>query len=157
MNDKQQKVKPSARRKARRLALQALYQWQISANEPSSIEMQFVEDNNTTKVDMDYFAELLHAVPRHVDVLDSLIQPQMTRSIAEVDPVERAVLRLATYELKYRPDVPYKVVINEAIELAKVFGGTDGHKFVNGVVDKLAARIRSTESTALRRTKPQKK
>lgn len=145
MNQKQKKVKPSARRKARRLAVQALYQWQISENEPKSIELQFEEDNETSKVDMDYFAELLHGIPRNFEELDTLIQPQMSRPIIEVDPVERAILRIASYELKHRPDVPYKVVINEAVELAKTFGGTDGHKFVNGVVDKLAVSLRATE------------
>ncbi len=145
MNQKQVKIKPSARRKARRLAVQALYQWQLSENEPKSIELQFEEDNETSKVDMDYFAELLHSVPRTLEELDTLIQPQMTRAINEVDPVERAILRIATYELKHRHDVPYKVVINEAVELAKTFGGTDGHKFVNGVVDKLAASLRAAE------------
>ena len=145
MNQKQAKIKPSARRKARRLAVQALYQWQLSENEPKSIELQFEEDNETSKVDMDYFAELLHSIPRTLEELDVLIQPEMTRAINEVDPVERAILRIATYELKYRPDVPYKVVINEAVELAKTFGGTDGHKFVNGVVDKLASSLRAAE------------
>ncbi len=145
MNQKLSKVKPSARRKARRLAVQALYQWQLSENEPQSIQLQFEEDNETSKVDMDYFAELLHGIPRELEPLDALIQPQMTRTIKEVDPVERAIIRMAGYELKYRPDVPYKVVINEAVELAKTFGGTDGHKFVNGVVDKLAASLRATE------------
>jgi len=145
------KVKPSARRKARKLALQALYQWQISENEPADIESQFVEDNNTNKVDMIYFAELVHGVPRLVAELDALISPQLSRSLDGVDPVEKAILRIATFELKHRLDIPYKVVINEAVELTKLFGATDGHKFVNGVVDKLALSLREIE------TKHQKK
>ncbi len=139
------KIKPSMRRKARRYAVQALYQWQLSENAPADIEAQFIEENDFKKTDVSYFSELLSSIPENVAQLDELLQPLIERKIAEVDPVEKAVLRIAAYELKHRIDVPYRVVINEAIELTKVFGATDGHKFVNGVVDKLAAELRSTE------------
>lgn len=138
--------KPSARRKARKLALQALYQWQLSENEPATIEAQFAEDNNTAKVDMDYFGELVHSIPRQVNELDEIIKPQISRSLQEVDPIEKAILRIAAFELLQRQDIPYKVVINEAIELTKLFGATDGHKFVNGVVDKMALSLRTVET-----------
>jgi len=137
--------KPSERRKARRFAVQALYEWQLSENDPADIEKQFLEEHSFKKVDGDYFAELLHAIPKQQEELDALLQKHMDRSIDSADPVERAIIRIACYELKNRIDVPYRVVINEAIELAKTFGATDGHKFVNGVVDKLAMELRSTE------------
>jgi len=137
--------KPSERRKARRFAVQALYEWQLSENAPADIEQQFLEEHSFKKVDKAYFTELLHAIPEQHQELDGLLQKHMVRSVDSADPVERAIIRIACYELKNRIDVPYKVVINEAIELAKTFGATDGHKFVNGVVDKLARELRSAE------------
>ncbi len=139
------KPKPSERRKARRYAVQALYEWQLSENLPADIEKQFFQEHSFKKVDQAYFSELLSEIPDNYQVLDQLLQKHMVRSVDAADPVERAIIRIACYELKHRIDVPYKVVINEAIELAKVFGATDGHKFVNGVVDKLASELRSAE------------
>lgn len=137
--------KTAARRKARSLAVQALYSWQIAGQPLHEIEAQFRTDNDFSEVDGAYFHEILHGVPRQKSELDSTFEPCLDRPLAEIDPVELAILRLSTYELRNRIDVPYKVVINEGIELAKTFGATDGHKFVNGVLDKLAPRLRAAE------------
>lgn len=141
---------PSARRKARRLALQALYQWQIADTRVAEIELQFREDNDLTKVDAAYFSELLHGVPSALSEIDAVLAPVLDRPLAEVDPIERALLRLATYEFLRRPDVPYRVVINEALELAKTFGAEEGFKYVNGVLDKVARTTRSAEAARVR-------
>ncbi|MCL7462825.1 transcription antitermination factor NusB [Pseudomonas sp. NW5] len=133
------------RRKARSLAVQALYSWQMAGQPLNEIEAQFRVDNDFSDVDGAYFQEILHGVPRLKSELDAAFSSCLDRPIEEIDPVELAILRLSTYELRNRIDVPYKVVINEGIELAKVFGATDGHKFVNGVLDKLAPRLRSAE------------
>lgn len=139
------KLNPNARRKARRFAVQALYQWHMGGDALSNIEAQFRVDNDMKKVDGDYFHELLHEVPSHLTELDELVTPFLDREMNQLDPVELAIFRIATYELKFRIDVPYKVVINEAIELAKTFGATESHKYLNGVLDKLAARVRLVE------------
>lgn len=141
----QQKPSPSARRKARRMALQALYQWQIAGASLNEIEAEFRTDNDMSKVDTEYFSEILHGVPKEKTDLDSKIQPFLDRDIAELTPVELVTLRLGAYEMCHRIDVPYRVVINEAVELAKTFGATDGHKYVNGVLDKIAQRERMVE------------
>ena len=140
-----QKSSPAARRKARRFALQALYQWQVSGSGLGDIEAEFRTDNDMSKVDDEYFHDILHGVPKEKSVLDEKIQPFLDRRIDELTPVELAILRLGAFEMCHRIDVPYKVVINEAIELAKTFGATDGHKYVNGVLDKLAQRERMVE------------
>ncbi len=137
---------PSARRKARRLAVQALYQWQIADTRVGEIELQFREDNDMTKVDGDYFHELLHGVPGNLAAIDGALRPVLDRPLEEVDPIERALLRLATYEFQHRLDVPYRVVINEALELAKTFGAEEGFKYVNGVLDKVARSTRPVEA-----------
>ncbi len=134
-----------ARRQSRRVAMQALYQWQLTGYHPKDILLQYREDPELEKADADYFRELLLGVTEQVDELDELLAPQMDRSVAELDPVERAILRLATFELKHRIDIPYRVVINEAVELTKKFGATDAHKFVNGVLDKLGQQLRGPE------------
>ena len=135
----------ATRRVARTLAMQALYQWHVAGQSLNEIEAQFRVDNDFSGVDGTYFHEILHGVPRLKTELDELIAPCLDRALDELDPVELAILRLCAYELQQRLDVPYKVVINEGIELAKVFGATDGHKFVNGVLDKLAPRLRTAE------------
>lgn len=135
----------AGRHHARRLLIQALYQWQISGDDPGDILLQFVDGRDTSKADTDYFRELMRAIPAEVDTLDADIAPLLQRQVALVDPVERAVLRLACYELRERWEVPARVVINEAVELAKVFGAEQGHRFVNGVVDRLAHRLRARE------------
>lgn len=136
---------------ARRLALQALYQWQVSGQTSVDISAQFAEDQNLKGVERGYFEELLAKVPLHADELDTYIQPQLDRPLHEVDPVERAILRLGTYELVYRKDIPYRVVINESIELAKTFGGEQGHKYVNSALDGVAKLVRPEEVAAKRK------
>ncbi len=146
-----QKASPAARRKARRFAVQALYQWQLAGANLSQIEAEFRSDNDMSNVDMEYFHEILHGVPREKVMLDDKISPLLDRRMDEMTPVELAILRLGAFEMVRRIDVPYKVVINEAVELAKTFGATDGHKFINGVLDKLAQRERSVEIRGPRR------
>lgn len=138
-------MSPAARRQARRLALQALYQWQMAGASLSSVEAEFREDNDMEKVDQDYFCEILHQVPAQISRLDELISPNLDRQLEELTPIELIILRIGAYEFAERQDVPYKVVINEGVDLAKAFGATDGHKYVNGVLDKLARQIRSGE------------
>lgn len=137
-----------ARSLARHKAVQALYQWQVSRQDMNEIDAQFSEEQDMRKVDIAYFQELLHQVPKHLEELDAQIAPALDRTLAEVDPVERAILRIGAYELQFRPDVPYRVVINEAVELAKVFGGEQGYKYVNSVLDKVARNLRVTEMKA---------
>jgi N utilization substance protein B len=131
--------------------MQALYSWHMAGQQLNEIEAQFRVDNDFTAVDGAYFHEILHGVPRQKSEIDGAFEPLLDRPIAEIDPVELSILRLSTYELKNRIDIPYRVVINEGIELAKVFGATDGHKFVNGVLDKLAPRLRADEVRANKR------
>lgn len=135
-------MKPAARRRARECALQALYSWQISNNDISDVEYQFLAEQDVKDVDVNYFRELLAGVANNSAYLDGLMQPYLTRRLDEIGEVEKAALRIALYELSKRDDVPYKVAINEGIELAKVFGAEDSHKFVNGVLDKAAPQIR---------------
>lgn len=142
---KKGRKKPASRRQARRLALQALYQWQLAEGSLTSIEMEFREDNDMAKVDQDYFCDLLHRVPTQISRLDEAITPLLDRTLDELTPIELTILRMGTYELLERADVPYKVIINEGVDLAKTFGATDGHKYVNGILDKLAHRIRADE------------
>ena len=142
-------VSPAARRKARHFAMQAIYQWQLSQAALNVIEAEFHTDNDMNKVDTDYFRELLHGVPAHLSEIEATFAPFLQqRDLEELDPITRALLRLATYELQQRLDVPYKVVINEAVALAKKFGATDSHKFINGVLDKTAAIARQAEVQA---------
>ncbi|WP_411391222.1 transcription antitermination factor NusB [Pseudomonas sp. MPB23] len=133
------------RREARQLATQALYQWHMAKTSLNEIEAQFRVDNDFSDVDASYFHDILHGVPANKTEIDTALTPCLDLTLDELDPVELAVLRLSTWELLKRVDVPYRVVINEGIELAKVYGSTDGHKFVNGVLDKLAPRLREAE------------
>ena len=136
---------------ARRLALQALYQWQVSGHTAAEISAQFAEDQNLKGAERGYYEELLAQVPVHAEELDEHLKPMLDRPLHEVDPVERAILRLGAYELAYRKDIPYRVVINEAIELAKTFGGEQGHKYVNSVLDGVAKIVRQEEVGAKRK------
>jgi N utilization substance protein B len=145
------KGKSAKRREARQLATQALYQWHMANHSLTEIEAQFRVDNDFKDVDGVYFRELLHGVGTNKTEIDTALKPCLDLTIEELDPVELAILRLSTYELLKRVDVPYRVVINEGIELAKVYGSTDGHKFVNGVLDKLAPRLREAEVKAYKR------
>ncbi|GGP41141.1 MULTISPECIES: transcription antitermination factor NusB [Shewanella] len=130
-------MKPSERRKARRLAVQAIYSWQLSKNNVADVEHEFLTEQNTDGVDVAYFRELLSGVASKTSQIDDLLKPHLDRDFEDVSPVEKAIVRLATYELTFRKDVPFKVAINEGIELAKAFGADDSHKFVNGLLDKL--------------------
>lgn len=141
-------MKTNARTRARRLATQGLYEWQVSNNKPAEIETQYLLEKETDKVDIEYFRELIRKVPLHCEELDSHIAPLISRPLNEVDLVELAVLRLGTYELLYHPEVPYRVIINEAVELVKMFGADQGHRFVNGIMDRLAASLRTIEVQA---------
>ncbi len=138
-------MKPKARRIARELAVQAVYSWQMSKNAVEQIELSIVTSNDMKKVDTEYFLELLRAVVKDCAELDKKLKPYLGRLPEELDPVEKAIHRIATYELVSRIDVPYKVVINEAIELAKSFGAEESHKFINGVLDKAIKTLRKDE------------
>ncbi len=138
------------RHQARRLALQALYQWQVTGDDIGDISSQFVAENDSDKYDIDYFRDLFQGVPTHLDELDRELQPLIDRDIERVDLVERAALRLGVYELLHHPEVPFRVVINESVELAKVFGADKGHRYVNGVLDKVSRKVRATEVKSVR-------
>ena len=141
-------MNPTARRNARHYALQAMYQWQLSGTSTEEIELQFITHQITKNVDLDYFKELIHAIPSQCDTLDQQMTPFLRRSIQDLDPIELSILRLAIYELDSRLDIPYRVILNEALELAKKFGSIEGYKFVNGVLDQVARKIRTAEVAA---------
>lgn len=138
-------MKVSPRRRAREIALQGVYSWQMSQNQIDQIELALATSNDLKKVDVNYFQLLLRGVVRNASGLDSVIKPYLGRLPEELDPIEKAILRLATFELTEQMDVPYKVIINEAIELAKSFGAEDSHKFVNGALDKAVKTLRPHE------------
>jgi N utilization substance protein B len=145
----------SPRRRAREFALQGLYQWQLAGHDVPAIEAHLAGVAGFEKMDRALFDMLLKGAIDDAAALQAQIEPQLDRPYAELSPVERAILLLATFELKRHLEAPYKVVINEAIELAKSYGGTDGHKYVNGVLDKLAALMRPAEAARPgRATKP---
>ena len=136
------------RRKARHYGMQALYQWHMAGAALSDIEAEFRSDYDFSHVDLDYFQALLHDIPARVDELDEALAPLLDRKLDDLDPIERTLLRMGMYELTQRIDVPYKVVINEEVALAKKFGATDSHKYVNGVLDKAARQLRKVEIDA---------
>ena len=138
-------VDPVARSRARRRALQAVYAWQMSGTGVREVIAQFAHEQAKEPADLAYFEDLVRGVDEHRKDLDAALAPFLDRDIEQVDAIERAVLRLAAYELRHRPDVPYRVVINEAIEIAKRFGAEHGHTYVNGVLDHAAADWRSVE------------
>ena len=139
-----------ARQKARHYAVQALYQRILADGTPASIEAEFRADNDMTAVDIDYFHDLLFKVVEQTDELDTLFDQHIDRALHELDPVSLAQLRLSTYELKSRIDVPWRVVIEEAVRLSKKFGPTDSYKYLNGVLDKLAHELRPAETAKKR-------
>jgi N utilization substance protein B len=143
-----QKSVAKARGKSRRLAMQAIYQWQMTGDSITGIKQQFFDENNSSKIDTEYFSELVSGVAANLSDLDGLLEKYMTRTIESVDPVERAILRLGTYEFVNRPDVPYRVVLNEAVNIAKEFCAEKSHTFVNAVLDKVAKEIRHIEVQA---------
>lgn len=136
------------RRKARHYGMQALYQWHMAGASVTDIEAEFRTDYDFTHVDLEYFQALLHEIPACVDELDEAMEPLLDRKLNDLGPIERTLLRMGMYELKCRIDVPYKVVINEEVALAKKFGATDSHKYVNGVLDKAARELRKVEFDA---------
>jgi N utilization substance protein B len=145
MNQRPEGIDLAARSRARRRALQAIYAWQMSGSKMNAVIEQFRHEQDMEVADLEYFEDLLHGIERHVAELDEALTPYIDREVGQIDPIERAALRIAAYELKFRPDVPYRVVINEAIEVTKRFGADHGHSYVNGVLDKLASQLRGTE------------
>jgi N utilization substance protein B len=136
------------RRKARHYGMQALYQWHMAGAAVSDIESEFRTDYDFSHVDLEYFQSLLHKIPACLDELDEALEPLLDRKLKDLDPIELTLLRMGMYELTWRIDVPYKVVINEEVALAKKFGATDSHKYVNGVLDKAARQLRKVEVDA---------
>ncbi|MFZ2450293.1 MAG: transcription antitermination factor NusB [Methylobacter sp.] len=137
-----------ARTNARKAAVQALYQWQMTGQNLNLIEQQFGEEDWLKDAQKSYFKELFHGVPEHLDEIDQALAEFVDRDVDLIDPVERAILRLGTYELLYRLNMPYKVVLNESINLAKCFGADGSHKYVNGILDKIAREKRGVEMQA---------
>lgn len=142
MTEVKQTKKISPRRRARECTIQVLYSWLISKNSPERIELDFITNEETKGIDLPYFRKLFRQTIENVDRLDTIMQPYLDRQLQELDPIEYAILLMAVYELQFEPDVPYKVVINEAIEVAKSFGAEESHKYINGVLDKIAPIIR---------------
>jgi len=140
----------AARSRSRRRALQAVYAWQLSGNSMKSVIAQFSQEQEMEIADLAYFEDLLLGVEKHSAEIDAKYAPYLDREVAAIDPIERAILRIAGYELLYRIDVPYRVVINEAIEVSKRFGAEHGHTYINGVLDKAAAAWRAQERSAPR-------
>lgn len=138
----------SVRRKSRELAFQGIFEWLLAGSDAGAIEAFLRERYPTIKLDREHFTSLLHGVLREAGALDALIQPHIDRKTSELSPVEHALLLMGAYELQRHLEVPYRVVINEAVELAKVYGGTDGYKYVNGVLDRIAAQLRPSEVRA---------
>jgi N utilization substance protein B len=138
----------SNRRRSREFALQGLYQWQLAGTDPLTIAAQLGEDEDFGKIDTEYFTRLLDGATAGAAEMEQIITPLLDRAYKSLSPVERGILLLAGYEFRHCPEVPYRVIINEAIELAKSFGGTDGHKYVNGVLDKMAMQLRTPEVQA---------
>ena len=144
-------MRTTPRRRARELVLQGLYQRQLSRNDADAVRVDLAASQGYQRADQPYFGELWDGVTRENDALLAALSPHLDRKPAELSPIERAILVIGAWELAHRLEIPYKVVINEAVEIAKSFGGTDGHRYVNGVLDKLAADVRAPEIAALRR------
>ncbi|MDO8988794.1 MAG: transcription antitermination factor NusB [Sideroxyarcus sp.] len=138
----------SLRHRARELAMQGVYEWRLSGKSARLIENVTREEKSLGRYDTEFFGQLLNGAIAEQEALSELIAPHLDRTVKELSPVEFSVLLLGAYELAHHPEIPYRVVINEAVELAKTFGGSDGHKFVNGVLDKLAAQVRAAEVKA---------
>ena len=142
--------KKSPRRRSRELALQGLYEWRLSAGDPGTIDAHMREQEEFPKCDKAHFDALLHGCIRESADLDGLLKKHLDRPTSELSPIEHGAMLIGAYELKHCIDIPYKVVINESVELTKSFGGTDGHKYVNGVLDKAAVELRAVEVQAAR-------
>ncbi len=137
-----------ARTNARKAAVQALYQWQMAGQDLSEIERQFLEEERLKDAQKSYFVELFYGVPKNLDTIDQALSEFVDRPVDTIDPVERAILRIGVYELLYRLNMPYRVVLNEGINLAKDFGADGSHKYVNGILDKVAQQKRAVEIKA---------
>jgi N utilization substance protein B len=135
----------SRRGLARRLTVQALYQWLVNETQPERLLQQFRDEDSLGRADVDYFKALLHGCVRESGMLIDTFSEYLDRKLEQLDPVERAVLMLGSYELMFCPDVPWKVVVNESVNLCKMFGGEDSYKYINGVLDKVARTVRATE------------
>lgn len=145
MMSKPKKNNFKARQRARRFAMQAIYQWQLTQHTFSEIEKQFLAQEEMVSVDTAYFCDLVRGIIENHPALDEQLQVFLDRPLKELDLVECAILRLAAFELCHQPELPYKVILNEAIELAKCFGATDGHKYVNGILHQVAQKVRPLE------------
>ncbi|MBS1190611.1 MAG: NusB antitermination factor [Rhodocyclaceae bacterium] len=143
----------SARRRSREFALQGLYQWRVGGNDEAAIEAQLQDQDEFAKADREFCLRLVRGVLAQQEVLSAQISSHIDRPFADLSPIEACILLIGAFELVHHPETPYRVVINEAIELAKAFGGTDGHRYVNGVLDKLAAEIRPAEVEAKRQSR----
>jgi N utilization substance protein B len=141
-------IDPVLRARARRRALQAIYAWQLAGGDARQVIVQFAHEQAREVADLDYFEDLVRGTIGRVAQLDDALVPYLDREVAQVDPIERAALRIAAYELLHRPDVPYRVVLNEAIDSTKRFGSEHGHTYVNGVLDRAAAEWRSADSNS---------
>jgi N utilization substance protein B len=137
-----------ARTNARKAAVQALYQWQMTGQTLGEIELQFLEEERLKDVQKSYFTELFHGIPKNLQALDQALTEFVDRPVDMIDPVERAILRIGAYELLHRLDMPYRVILNESINLAKCFGADGSHKYVNGILDKIAQKKRAVEIKA---------
>ncbi|MFC4729323.1 transcription antitermination factor NusB [Coralloluteibacterium thermophilus] len=151
MNRRPEGIDPAARSRARRRALQAVYAWQLSGTPVVEVLAQFRHEQDMEIADAEYFEDLVRGVVTHCGDLDEGLARFVDRPLPQVDPIERAALRIAAYELVHRIDVPYRVVINEAIESVKRFGAEHGHTYVNGVLDRAALEWRAAEAGAARR------
>ena len=141
----------SAKTKARQCAVQALYQWQMTGQNLSAIEIQFQEDQRLKNAQKSYFSDLFHGVPKDLAKIDACMVDFVDREVEKIDPVERAILRIGVYELLHKPETPYRVIINEGVELAKCFGADGSHRYVNGILDKVAQVERKLEIEAKQR------
>jgi N utilization substance protein B len=151
LNRRRDGIDPVHRSRARRRGLQAIYAWQMSGGTAQEIIAQFAHEQAHEIADLEYFEDLVRGVMKHKGELDEALAPFLDRTVEQVDPIERAALRIAAYELRHRIDVPYRVVINEAIDTTKRFGSEHGHTFVNGVLDHAAAAWRTAEFDAARK------
>ena len=139
-----------AKTNARKCAVQALYQWQMSGATLNSIEQYFLDEQHLKGAQKNYFSEIFHGVPQQLDRIDAALSEFVDRPVEKIDPVERAILRIGAYELINRPETPYRVIINESVNLAKFFGAEGSHKYINGILDKLSQKQRAVEIAARR-------
>lgn len=135
----------NGKKKARTLAVQALYQWLMAGTELSEIEAQFRVANNMSRVDVDYFCRLIYGIPEHLASLEDCFLPFLDRDVKSLNPIELTILRIGSFELLECPEIPYKVILDESISLAKTFGSQDGYRYVNGVLNAVAKKIRTVE------------